>query len=355
MSHLDYDELCINGCRLKGYQIAEYCANNDLENIRKLGQFIQEWLEPNPTIKVQTSGSTGISKIIAVEKQQMLQSAAATAKYFEFQVGDSALLCLPINYIAGKMMVVRSLLSKLNLICIEPNNSPLNSIPKGTVIDFAPLTPMQLKSSPGKDSVKTILLGGGPISPDLEENCQRFSAAVFHGYGMTETLSHIALRRINGAEKSGVYQALPGVRFQLDERNCLVIYVPFLKEPVLTNDVAELMTNESFVWKGRADNIINSGGIKLFPEEIEKKLALSIPERFFVAGVPDNLLGEKLCLFIEGANYPTERFTLLKTRIEAHLGKFEKPKAIFFIEKFAVTESGKMKRKESMGLIPEFN
>lgn len=348
MNYNDFQHLTLNGQRLKGNEIVHFCRDNKAENLRQLGHFIEEWLLAKDTVKVRTSGSTGKPKVIEVLKNQMLKSAAATAKYFGFEQAQTALLCLPINYIAGKMMVVRALLSGLNLICIEPDNNPLGRLPEETPIHFAPLTPMQLKNTLVTGNVRKILLGGGPINPALEQRLQSFKAEIFHGYGMTETLSHIALRKVNGAEKSEHYEALPGVTFRQDERGCLVALVPFLRAPVITNDLVTLLNNYSFIWNGRVDNVVNSGGIKLFPEAIEKKLFPFLTEHFFVAGLPDSNLGEKLCLFIEGEAYSEEAISLLKAGINKHLEKYEKPKEILFLKQFSMTESGKIQRKKTL-------
>lgn len=352
MKYQVYDELTINGTFLKGRAIEEYCRKSKEENIRNIGKFISEWLSDSSTIEVQTSGSTGKPKIIEFEKQQLLQSASATAKFFKFRENQTALLCLPMSYIAGKMMVVRALFSKLRLICIEPDSSPLASIPSGMDIDFAALTPMQLKGVVGTGLVKTILLGGAPVSRDLEKSMQKLQADIYHGFGMAETLSHIALRKVNGINRSDIYQVLPGVKLRTDENGCLILYVPFLKEPIVTHDVVDLIDEQSFIWKGRGDHIINTGGIKLFPEDIERKLVALIPQRFFVAGLPDETYGQKLCLIIEGEPYLPESLISLKKRMERCLSKYENPRAIYFLKKFQTTESGKIRRKQNINMLP---
>lgn len=348
MNFSQYTQLTIDQHLLKGDEIIDYCQSSPHENIRSIGVFIKEWLNENPYIKVSTSGSTGSPKTIEVEKNQMLQSASATANFFDFQRGHSALLCLPMSYIAGKMMVVRALYSQLNLVCIEPSASPLAALPIDQVIHFAPLTPMQLKDTTTTRAVRKILLGGGPVDIELEHQLQSLNADIYHGYGMTETLSHVALRRVNGPQKSEVYHALPQVKFQLDPRDCLVIEVPFLKEKVVTNDIVELINEQKFIWKGRSDNVINSGGIKLFPEVIEKKISPHIQERFFIAGIPDTILGEKVCLFIESPPYEKEKLDSLNVHMKVGLKKHEFPKEIFFIPIFAETKSGKIQRKKSI-------
>lgn len=348
MKYTAYNILTINGNKYSGDAILRYCSNSLNENTRQIGIFLKEWMNADPFIEVRTSGSTGHPKIISVEKNQMLQSAAMTAEYFDFRKGQTALHCLPMNYIAGKMMVVRALFSQLNLFCIQPDNFPIDAVAANQIIHFAPLVPMQLNGIKNTKGIRRILLGGSPIPPSLEENFQQLKAAIYHGYGMTETLSHVAIRRVNGENRSEVYRALEGISFHLDERSCLIINAPFLNNPVCTNDIVDLVSKHEFIWKGRADLVVNSGGIKLFPEEIEKKLAPFISERFFLAGLPDKYLGEKLCLFIEGAAYDQERVKSLLLKISGYGNRFEKPRDVFFIKQFITTESGKIKREATV-------
>lgn len=351
MNYMQYDTLILNGHHLKGLEITQYCKNSDQQNIIELGLFMNDWMSDTPVMEVRTSGSTGAPKIISVEKNQMLSSAAMTADYFHFREDQKALLSLPINYIAGKMMVARALYSKLNLICVPPGNAPFRTLPTGVEIDFAPLVPMQLSNVNEADVIRQILLGGSAVDAALEERLQSFSSKIYHGYGMTETLSHVAVRHVNGRQRSVIYQALEGISFDVDERNCLLIDVPFLNRPVQTNDVVDLLNNHEFVWKGRFDFVVNSGGVKLFPEEIEKKLYTVIPERFFVAGLPDERFGEKLCLFIEGEAYGNDRFQSLLDHLSKRLDKYEKPRDVFFLKSFKMTESGKIRREETIGIV----
>lgn len=351
MNFHHYDTISINGSLLKGSEIIQFCIDTGQPNMLLLADFIREWLSDDEKMLLQTSGSTGKPKTITVSKNQMLKSAATTAGYFNFKPGQTALLCLPVNYIAGKMMVVRALFSKLNLVCIEPGNSPISFVPDDLTIDFAPLIPMQLLHVKDSKSIRKILLGGGPVDNRLAEGVQTLQAEIYHGYGMTETLSHVAVRRINGKNKSSNYYALAGITFEVDERGCLIIHVPFLEEPVYTNDIVDLLDDRRFVWKGRADFVINSGGIKLFPEELEKKLSAVISERFFLSGLPDQKLGEKLCLFIEGKQYDPPRYMKLKHDIHQILEKYKRPRDIFFIDEFQTTPSGKIKRADSISLL----
>lgn len=348
MNYSEYRTLILNGKRLKDEELLRFCRQSGEAYLNEIGVFLEEWLDEADTIKIQTSGSTGTPKEILVKKNQMLSSAAMTAAYFGFERGQKALLALPVSYIAGKMMVVRALFSGLNLICQKPNSDPISLLEEGDVIHFAPFTPMQMQNVEDTKGIRKILLGGSDLSLRMEDRLQPLSAEIFMGYGMTETLSHIALRRVNGPEKSRVYEALKGVKIGVDDRDCLNAEVPFLEQPVQTNDVIDLKSESYFVWKGRADHVINSGGVKLFPEEIERKIASVIPQRHFVSAVPDGVLGEKLCLFIEGETYSGEDYARLVDEIESLVTEYENPREIYFIEKFVSTASGKIQRKSTV-------
>lgn len=345
MNHSEINTLTINGKNLQEEEIVEYCKKFNREDISQLGLFVKEWLNESPTVELRTSGSTGQPKIMYVQKNRMLESAELTAKYFRFEEGQSALLCLPVQYIAGKMMVIRAMLSSLNLICMVPSGNPLSGLSSGTSIEFAPLLPMQLDGVESDYGIRKILLGGAPVNPLLEKKLQQFSSEVYHGYGMTETLSHVALRRVNGTERSDVYEALEGIHFETDNRECLIIHAPFLPQPVVTNDVVELHSSSAFTWKGRIDFVVNSGGVKLFPEVIEKKIAGFMDKPFFLYGVPDERFGEQLCLFLEGEPMIAQELISLKENLRVHLNKFENPREIFFVRKFFTTLTGKINRR----------
>ncbi len=348
MTFSDYRKLNINGAQLEENEIIAYCRQQEKANLRLLGEFMEQWLNIDPYMKVQTSGSTGKPKEWRVKKDQMLQSAARTAKYFDFQPGNTVLLCLPMHYIAGKMMVVRALFSQLSLYTVEPSNRPFQEISKKQKIDFVPLVPTQLEGSKNLNNVQKILLGGGVVNPSLEQSLQMETSEIYHGYGMTETLSHIALRRVNGRERSEAYKVLEGIDIGVDERSCLTISSSTFDRDIQTNDVIELIDPTHFIWKGRKDFVINSGGIKFSPEEIEQKIQSLLSQPFFIAGLPDKKLGEKVCLFIEGEEPDLKIKNLLIEKIARQLKKYEKPRAVFYIKKFERTSSGKIKRKATI-------
>lgn len=311
--------------------------------------FLEKWMDDNDTVPGQTSGSTGTPKSIALSKESMKASARLTNDYFGLKAGDAILMSLSANYIAGKMMVVRAWISDLHLIITEPASTP--EIPQS--VKFGAMVPMQVEKLMSSESgqqaleqIKTLIIGGSAIPYALEQQLKSITTACYCTYGMTETVSHIALRRINGTDASEEYFALGEVHFALDERGCLVIFAPHLQEePFVTNDLAELSSPNRFRWLGRFDNVINSGGVKLFPETIEQKLSPAIPQRFFLTALPDNVLGQKLVLVIEGEEYPEPEMLLLQNFIASKLTKYEKPRQIIFKKRFNETSTGKIKRE----------
>jgi o-succinylbenzoate synthase len=315
-------------------------SNEKLPIWNDVNQFISEWLNGEEELILQTSGSTGKPKSISMKKEWMKNSAQLTENTFGLKKGDSALLCMSIKYVAGKMMVVRALELALDLKVVEPSSSPLKDI--DDQIDFAAMVPLQLENSSNDlDKVKTLIVGGGQVSLQLIKKLQNISTQIYETYGMTETLTHVAIKPLNGPNKSDIFSALDGIHFEIDERDCLVIYAPMLNsESIITNDIVELVDKSSFRWLGRFDNIINSGGIKIIPEVIEEKLAsVIIDRRFYIVGETDNKLGEKVVLLVEGNE------TELSFQ---HLEKYERPKEIYFIPKFVETKSGKVNQQETI-------
>lgn len=309
------------------------------------GDFLLEWLNTSDTIWVKTSGSTGAPKTIPIKKEFMVNSALATGKYFELKPGDCALLCLSTEFIAGKMMLVRAMVLGLQLDIIEPVSSPLKSIKRP--FDFCAMVPLQVSNSMDRvNQIKKLIIGGAPLSRKLKDELVNLKVQSFETYGMTETITHIAVRPVNAQS----YETLPEVQISTDERGCLVIDAPNVSvEKVITNDLVELADKTHFNWLGRFDNIINSGGIKLVPEQIELKLSSIIQNRFFLTGVADNELGEKLILVAEGDLNKSE----LEKKILGMkgLGKFERPKEVFIVSNFVETPSGKVQREKTMALI----
>lgn len=303
---------------------------------KTLGLFILDWFDNSEHIVLQTSGTTGKPKDIIVQKQAMVNSALATGDFFGLNPDYKVLCCLPIDFIAGKMMLVRAFVLGLDMDFTEPNSEPLLHIHKE--YDFVAMTPMQVENSIQKlHLIQKLIIGGSKVSNFLEEKLKPLSTESYETYASTETLTHIAARKIG----ENNFKLLPNISVSLDERECLVIDAPRISnEKIVTNDLAEIQSENEFVWLGRIDNVVNSGGIKLFPEKIENLLTKKIPHRFFLGGIPDTVLGEKLVLVIESEKYE------LPKNIFNKLDKYEKPKEVFFVPKFQETESGKIRRSE---------
>jgi len=342
-------------------QRANDTLNNDKlpEWERDIWTFIQSFL--NPKIKnfsVFTSGSTGKPKLISHTREQLNASAKATIELFHLHEGDKALLALPVKHIGGRMMIVRSVLAKLKLTYVPVSSNPLSHITAKGKFDFAAFTPMQFANilndvvtQKKTESISTVILGGGEISNSLHSKIEKLKLSVFHTYGMTETASHVAVKKLNGADASEKFNGLPGITFDVDARNCLIIHAPaFSKETFTTNDIVELESPTSFVWKGRFDNVINSGGIKIQAETIERKLHNFIAGRFFFTAEKDEILGERVVLVIEAGQYDEKQMQQLIKILDKHLDKYEYPKQLLFVYKFRETEAGKVLRAESLKL-----
>ena len=314
--------------------------------------FLIDWFNDKSFVEVKTSGSTGVPKVIQLQKGHMVNSAIATGSFFNLLEKTSALLCMSVNYIAGKMMLVRALILGWHIDVVDAVSNPLKKIDKE--YDFSAMVPMQLHNSLDDISkIKKIIVGGGVVSTELLEKIQNVQVEIFATYGMTETITHIAVKKLNnyhsGLVEESNYQILPNVSISKDKRGCLVIEASKISNDVIvTNDLIDISSDNSFKWLGRFDTVINSGGIKLIPEQIEEKLSEIIVNRFFVAGVKDALLGEKLILLIEGVK---NSVILNKVKNLDSLSKFEIPKEIYFLEKFIETPTQKIQRNKTIQLL----
>ena len=325
---------------------------------QELGKFLIQWLDDEEFIRVKTSGSTGVPKIIELGKKVMLTSASMTGSFLGLKENQTALLCLRAGYIAGIMMVVRAMALRMNLITTPPFGSPLDNLPDFQPVDFTAMVPAQvfnsLKTNESKrklESIGTLIIGGAPISAEVEQLISNLKGKIFATFGMTETITHIALRRLNGPERSDVYTILPGISIAKDERGCLIAQVPYLEgNEVKTNDLVSIESPTTFRWLGRADNVINCGGIKLIPEEIERKIAALIKQRFIIAPIPDKKSGEIPVLIIESPAPldEHEKDNILNT-IKPKLFNSEMPRQVLRVNHFSETENGKIDRKGSLG------
>ena len=308
--------------------------------------FLVDWFSDSSHISVQTSGSTGKPKLISKNKSALINSAEMTGEFFRFEENQMALLCLPAKFVAGKMMLVRAIKWRLRLDYIAPKIQL--QIPKKTYF-FSAMTPQQMEANLSKLSrITNLIIGGAPIPVALERKLVLLDTNCYATYGMTETVSHIALREISN-DPNLVYQVLEGISINTDSRSCLKINAPkLLEESITTNDVVELTSSTSFIWKGRFDNVINTGGVKVFPEIIENKIAHLINLPILIAGVPSVKWGEKIILVIESDILNT---TEVSMQLKGILSKTEIPKSIFLVSKFIHTENGKINRKKTLDLL----
>jgi len=347
------EQILINGKILNRENLE---ANKNLfpeEWQQSVFQFLQDWFDDSEVIISRTSGSTGKPKEIHLRKEAMRNSARMTNDFFDLRPGKTALLCLPATYIAGKMMLVRAIVGGFQLLSVEPHANPFTSVNEH--IDFTAITPYQLTYSAEtlktKD-IKSIIVGGGHVNNQLEKTAETIPAELYETYGMTETASHVALRCFNGKYKSQVFTALKGVMIQQDERGCLIINAPHLSDTQLvTNDIVEIVGKNNFRWMGRADSVINSGGIKVFPEQVEKKLEQQIQQPFFIASMPDAILGQKVILVLESEDPDALQKLQSRKNLFSMLDKYEIPKEIFVCHSFRYSESNKILRKETLATL----
>ena len=337
----------LNGISVNQTNIIEVSASllTEEEDFTKdIGSFLQEWASSKDFIIVRTSGSTGVPKPIKLKKEHMVNSARATASFFKLKPKNTALLCMSAQFIAGKMMLVRALVLGLHITVVKASSNPIKNLT--TQFNFCAMVPLQLQNSlENIGKVKTIIVGGAPMSMALKENVKNVQSHIFETYGMTETITHIAVKKISNTSKN-TFSALPGVTLSIDARGCLLINAPKIADAiVVTNDLVALHSKTEFSWLGRHDSVINSGGIKLIPEQIEEKLAKIIETKFFVSGIPDEVLGQKLVLVLEGNKNPSK--LLLKMK-QLGLGKYQIPKTVHCIPKFVSTPTGKINRKETL-------
>lgn len=356
----DREAIILNTKLLTDSTSVEIQQFSDTEIIWKqaIYDFLINWFDDSETITVHTSGSTGLPKAIELTKTAMRNSALMTNTFFGLNETSTALLCLPANYIAGKMMLVRAMEGKFNLLTVEPKANPFENLQQS--IDFTAITPYQLTHSlqdimrieNEKLEIRKVIVGGAKFNSDTEKKLQQFNTAFFETYGMTETCSHIALRAVNGPDKSDYFQTLRGISIRKNENDCLCIKAPhLLSDEIATNDIVELIDTERFMIKGRYDNIINSGGVKLNPELIEQKLEALISVPYFISSKPDSALGNKVILVIESeplnATDEENRWTAINHLLE----KYERPKEICYIPQFCYSATNKLLKNKTLRLL----
>ncbi|MBD3630771.1 AMP-binding protein [Cyclobacterium sp.] len=315
-------------------------------------QFCRQWLNGQDRFSLQTSGSTGAPKIIEVYRKQLLSSVNATRQFFRVKKGWKLLCCLDLDKIAGKMMLLRALEWEAHLLVQLPAANPLENLTE-VDFDFAAMVPLQVeaclnnsRTAEALNKVKHLIVGGASISISLKEALSKLKGSVYQSYGMTETVSHIALANV---KKAGalVYQTLPGVELKIDDEQRLQVKAPMTGDLwLLTSDIVQMKSSNSFIWKGRADFVINSGGIKIHPEEITAKLSGLMQEffpgkKYFFTGRPDQQLGQSLIAVVEGVDDEKVRQAFLN-RAKAILPRYKNPKDIVFVTEIKLTSSGKI-------------
>lgn len=317
--------------------------------LEDIWNFLFNWVNDEETLHLKTSGSTGEPKIILVKKATMIFSAQQTSEYFQFNKNEKWLLCLPTAFVGGQMILVRAILSGAEVWAVEPKID-LKEI-EGE-FDFASMIPMQVEKylyNKIKLKIRRVLIGGASIPFSLEKKLlEEKVTAYFASYGMTETVSHIALRKVNNQGNSIYFSGFKNILLGTDDRGCLTIYHKNYSNDVLvTNDLVEFDSKNNFKIIGRADNMINSGGLKISPEEIERKISEMISQRIMVMGIPDEKLGEKLVLLIEGMELDKGTLLLLKNYLNENLDKNKAPKEIIFVKQFEETSNGKLDRRKT--------
>lgn len=323
---------------------------------QEIVDFLRDWFDEASTVWVQTSGSTGEPKPLEVAKAHMRNSAKLTCSYFGLRANDSALLCMSVKYIAGKMMLVRAITCQLSLWVVPPTSHPLKEFNQS--LRFAAMVPMQIACSMQDtlersrlEKVEFLLIGGGAIQQSVEEQLALFPHGVYASYGMTETVSHIAMRQLNGSARTQYYTPLDKVSLSQSPEGALVIWAPQVcSQKLTTNDVAEFDDQGRFKILGRLDNVINSGGVKLQAEKIEEKLQNLIPVPYVITSVSHLLLGQAVVLLIASKSHDISK---LKNEMESRLTAYERPKHIFLVEQLPLTQTQKIRRSACKELATE--
>ncbi|MCE3294421.1 MAG: O-succinylbenzoate--CoA ligase [Crocinitomicaceae bacterium] len=315
--------------------------------ISKTRSFVEEWNSDDPFFMAKTSGSTGIPKNTRLEKKYALQSVFASQAYFHFDRMKTMGLCLSPDTIGGKMQLLRAMAFGLEILVFDNERNPLKNLDRE--LDFVTLVPLQVQAildeTPEKPELcRKILIGGAKVPLQLAEKLRTFSTEFFESYGMTETYSHVAIKKLNSS--TAVFEAVGDIRFSSRDGN-LVIHAPLLGiDSLPTNDSVELLDERRFRLLGRSDFAINSGGYKFHPELLEQKLEGRIPVNYFIIGEADAEFGECVTLYLE-MDYSTEMKQRVEETLAASFGRYEKPKKIYFLREFVKTESGKINRLAS--------
>ncbi|MDO7848106.1 AMP-binding protein [Hymenobacter sp. M29] len=355
--------LLLNGREFTYAAIQQYPAQLDAPvngYEAKVLDFVRQWLTGTQEFVLHTSGSTGTPSAITLRRRQLEASARRTADYFDLGPGDRALVCLNCEYIGGMMMLVRGLERNVHLTIVEPHANPFDYVTADAEFDFSAFVPLQIKAvlaaglAPRLNRMKAILIGGAPADASLTQELQPLSVPVYLTYGMTETCSHVALRRLNGPEASARFRVFQGIAAGQDERGCLTLRGDVTDDQlIVTNDQVNLLDAHTFEWLGRADFVINTGGVKVPAEKVELVLDVALAEigqsrRCFVAGQPDERLGQAVTAFIEGPALAPAAEKQLQTLLAERLGRYEQPKQLRYVPEFQLTATGKLNRAATL-------
>jgi O-succinylbenzoic acid--CoA ligase len=325
-------------------------------------RFLQAWFTAQDGFEQYTSGSTGEPKRIYITREQMIQSAELTITYLGLQHLSHAWLPISAEYIGGKMLLVRALLCGMDISIAEPTSVVFSTLPAQHTFNFTSVVPMQLQellhnhtAVERAQQFNHILIGGAALDASLEAGLQHLQhVQLWHTYGMTETVSHIALRKINGALPEKAFTAFSNVELDTDERSCLRIKAAVTNYQWLqTNDVVELSDEKTFRVLGRADDVVNSGGVKIFPATIEPLIKQALDEcaisySFFTGSIPDERLGQQYVLVMESAPLDARQKELLFAALRSRIPRFQVPKALFFLDRFLYTDSGKLNKMKML-------
>jgi O-succinylbenzoic acid--CoA ligase len=353
------DLIWING---KNYLLSDFInAPDKIKRLPTLEQdvisFIADWTSGKSKFELKTSGSTGKPKTAIITRDQMITSAEMTISFFNLRRGRKALLCLNPNYIAGIMMIVRSIIGELKLYVLSPSSNPLiheNLDYQFSLTALVPYQVAEIMKDPGSIAnflkIDNVLIGGADIPEDHVIKIQSYKNCVYQTFAMTETVSHIALKRLSGRNPSDVYEAFEEIEIGSDDRGCLTVKGAVTgNKKIITNDLIELVDDNKFRWKGRFDEVINTGGIKININSLEVKIghiftSHKIKNNFFISSGEDLRLGEKIILVIETEKALIDKKDILRL-LKNDLLRYEVPKEIYTVEQFVLTETGKINRK----------
>jgi o-succinylbenzoate---CoA ligase len=296
---------------------------------REVESFLADWESGQQTFAVFTSGSTAPPKQIVLRREQLIASARRTLDYFGLRPQDTALLGISPKTIGGKMMIVRALVGNLKLIVASPSANPLTILENKETLDFCPMVPLQvqriLETCPEElQRIRIALLGGSPLSGKLERQLRDTAPACYIGYGMTETVSHVAMRKLGDP----CYTAMRGVRFGEAGQQLVITDEELGIRELVTNDQVELLNDRQFTWLGRTDFTINSGGVKIHPEQLERLLGELIAIPFFISGEPDDTFGEKCIIIVDDTN-DTPSLETIQQHCKQEIGAYAAPKKLY--------------------------